>query len=258
MALRIDIRKDYREQLRLLIRLSKNLKRKISGLFNRYSKRASAEFKDNEEISQEYYLEFSNEFINIMRRHYRVCITEQYERMTRMRTKQEEPLEDVIEAYITLRLGAEISQINNTTRKRIIAVIRNGLLVGDSIPDIANSIEKSSAFSSARATLIARTETHSAMGYGSNEIAKTLNFKRPQKIWNAALDIRTRDWHRQTNGQTKNADEKFEIITPQKGGSSFVALLDYAGDPNGGALNVINCRCFVTHYDDEDEIIDIV
>jgi hypothetical protein len=96
------------------------------------------------------------------------------------------------------------------------------------------------------------------MGYGSNEIAKTLNFKRPQKIWNAALDIRTRDWHRQTNGQTKNADEKFEIITPQKGGSSFVALLDYAGDPNGGALNVINCRCFVTHYDDEDEIIDIV
>ena len=31
--------------------------------------------------------------------------------------------------------------------------------------------------------------------------------------------------------------------------------MEYAGDPRGGAKNVINCRCAVIYVEDDEEII---
>ena len=96
--------------------------------------------------------------------------------------------------------------------------------------------------------MIARTETHSAMNYGRFEMSKQMGFKNPVKKWISARDVRTRDWHRQMNTREAIAiDEKFEVYTPIAGGGSIPKYMDYTGDMNGGALNVINCRCMTRH-----------
>ena len=66
------------------------------------------------------------------------------------------------------------------------------------------------------------------------------------------MDDRTRDWHRQTNGQRVGIDEAFTVLTPIKGGGVVPKKMQYTGDPEGGASNVINCRCFVVYYDEDD------
>ena len=47
----------------------------------------------------------------------------------------------------------------------------------------------------------------------------------------------------------------FKVYTPTKGGAFTMRRMRYTGDRNGGALNVINCRCFTLRYDSEDEVI---
>ena len=41
-------------------------------------------------------------------------------------------------------------------------------------------------------------------------------------------------------------------MTPIAGGGVVEKELQFAGDPNGGASNTINCRCFVLYYDEGD------
>ena len=53
-------------------------------------------------------------------------------------------------------------------------------------------------------------------------------------VWVSNLDERTREAHAIANGQEKSANEMFFI------GGEF---LEYPGDPNGSAGNIINCRC---------------
>ena len=100
--------------------------------------------------------------------------------------------------------------------------------------------------------MIARTETHQAMNYGNQEVAKRLGLTRPQKEWASAMDDRARTWHKDINGQRRDIDKPFDIITPVSGGAVVPKQLQYAGDPNGGASNTINCRCFVLYYDEGD------
>ena len=90
------------------------------------------------------------------------------------------------------------------------------------------------------------------MSYGNQEIAKRLGLQKPQKEWVSAMDDRTRDWHRQTNGQRVGIDDAFTVLTPIKGGGVVHKEMQYTGDPEGGASNVINCRCFVIYYDEDD------
>jgi len=57
------------------------------------------------------------------------------------------------------------------------------------------------------------------------------------------------------NGTTISRDDKFKVMTPIAGGGFIERQMNYTGDMNGGALNVINCRCFTLYYDSEDQII---
>ena len=66
------------------------------------------------------------------------------------------------------------------------------------------------------------------------------------KQWVAVNDTRTRSTHSEANGQRVHMDEKFNV-----GG----AEMDYAGDPAGGAKNVINCRCVIIYADEEDDVL---
>ena len=97
-----------------------------------------------------------------------------------------------------------------------------------------------------RSARIARTETHSAASFASQEYNKKVSEQIGQtlyKRWVSVSDARTRDSHSRANGQVRAMDEDFEI-----NGS----LMKYPGDPRGGAKNVINCRCVVVYVDEED------
>ena len=50
-------------------------------------------------------------------------------------------------------------------------------------------------------------------------------------------------------------DEDFVVYTPSKNGAMRAISMSYAGDFRGGAINVCNCRCFITYYDEADEIL---
>ena len=122
---------------------------------------------------------------------------------------------------------------------------------GQTLPQITSAIRREFGFfSRVRANLIARTETHTALGFANHDYHK--NFQADTGItmvkrWRATNDARTRSFHSEANGQTVPMDEKFTV-----GG----AKMDYVGDPAGGAKNVINCRCVIIYADEQDIIQD--
>jgi len=244
--IKFNLRKDFREQTRLFRGLTVTLRAKLIKLFKKYRLKLSRDYRRLERIPESYFSSFSEDLNKIMSRHYRVCIEEQDVRMRKIRFKQEEPLEEDIEEYIrTLGLG-QVTLITNSTRTKVLQVLRKGLEEGKSIRDISKDLEKSVAFNSARATRIARTETHSAMSYGSHKVAGNLGLDRPLKKWMPSGDDRVRDWHREMSPKPAIPIDDDFIVRGQP--------MSYAGDPRGGALNVINCRCFIAYYDAEDEI----
>ena len=71
---RINKRKEYREQLRMFISMSNALRRRIRQLFKDYSELAENLYNDIGEIPQEYYDDFYNDTLNILNRNARDTI----------------------------------------------------------------------------------------------------------------------------------------------------------------------------------------
>jgi len=92
-----------------------------------------------------------------------------------------------------------------------------------------------------RARTIARTEVHGAYSEGRHIAADATH---PiYKQWITSRDARVRDWHAYLDG------EKVRFEEPYSNG------MMYPHDPNGGAAEVINCRCVeVYYYEDENAV----
>lgn len=93
-----------------------------------------------------------------------------------------------------------------------------------------------------RAETISRTETmaslHEAQQQAMDQVVQSgkLRSDNVSFTWRSAHDNRTRDTHREMDGQTVKMGEMF--VSPSG------ARLEYPGDPNGPAAEVINCRCW--------------
>jgi hypothetical protein len=83
-----------------------------------------------------------------------------------------------------------------------------------------------------RREMIARTEVIGASNRAGFETLRHYGIK--AKEWLTAIDGRERPAHAAANGQVRATDEAFEV-----GGEP----LQYPGDKNASAGNVINCRC---------------
>jgi len=83
---------------------------------------------------------------------------------------------------------------------------------------------------------IARTETLSALNYGSEIGAEQTGFNY-KKTWVATLDGRERQAHRNATGQTVDRFSSFIV-----GGE----IMKFPGDPSASPENRVNCRCTVT------------
>tara|TARA_R100000655_G_scaffold714_3_gene3048 strand:- start:901 stop:1683 length:783 start_codon:yes stop_codon:yes gene_type:complete len=255
--IRINLRKDYREQLRLYLNLSKSLNAKIKKLFKKTARQAQKEYIEFGDMYYYFLEDFGDSLYKILANHYRAVITASAKRLKKQREikqEEDEDIDSIVAVYIAETTATKVTQVSDTTKQLIKKRIRQGIKDGLSIQQISKLIRKDNAFKPYRATMIARTETHSAMNYGHAEIAKTLDFSEPVKIWGSALDDRTRSWHRAMNGTTVARDEMFKVLTPVAGGAFTEKRMNFTGDINGGALNVINCRCFTAYANRTDSI----
>ena len=137
--------------------------------------------------------------------------------------------------YMATRGAQKIADdIAQTTKNQIAAIVARGLENGQSVVEIGGDISaKVGAVATLRANTIARTETHGAAGFGSLGTAQQTGLQLV-KEWIAARDERTRLEHSSADGQTVQMNDPF-IVAGER--------LQYPGDPNGSAGNVINCRC---------------
>lgn len=120
--------------------------------------------------------------------------------------------------------------------QKVQAALTQGILQGDSVPNIAKRLKQVTNMSDSAAVRNARTMTTSAENGGRMAVyeeAEKMGIEL-QKTWVATLDERTRDSHIELDGVTIPIDQKFENSDGE---------LMYPADPNGDAANVYNCRC---------------
>tara|TARA_R110000744_G_scaffold89973_3_gene174848 strand:- start:310 stop:1074 length:765 start_codon:yes stop_codon:yes gene_type:complete len=253
MASRIKIsrRKEYKEQIRAYLNFSKNLNAKLKRLFRKVKRKASVKYINGMFIEDIMFLEFGEELYKMLSNHYRLVIGSTANRLIKIRTKQDQETEQLIDKFLRENLAQKVSQISETTRALLATTIATGIADGLGVVDMGKLIQKSVAFADYRATMISRTETHTSLNYASMLVSKVLQFQNPKKVWVSALDDRTRTWHFNMDGKKVEENEMFKVSTPKVG----IVLMEYCGDPRGGARNVINCRCMTQTYDEEDEIL---
>lgn len=124
--------------------------------------------------------------------------------------------------------------------QKLTSAITQGVLQGESVPDVAARIMQVTSMDYAASERAARTAMTCAENMGrqySYERARDKGIT-GKKVWEATLDGRTRDSHRELDGEQVGIMEKFSngLIAP--------------GDPNGDPAEVWNCRCTM------DEVVD--
>ena len=256
---RINTNAELRKTTLLRNNLSRTFNRKLITTFNSFVK----EETDALDNSQSFVIEkaqrnLNNKLTPLFESEYRKVFSIVY-RNNEKKYKQDKKqdgtvfgrnvyLDPVIKKFLEDR-SRIFSGITIQMSRKLRDIIAQEFESGQTLPQITSAIRKEFGFfSRRRANLIARTETHTALGFANHDYHK--NFQADTGItmlkrWRATNDARTRSFHSEANGQTVPMDEKFTV-----GG----AEMDYVGDPAGGAKNVINCRCVVIYVDEQDVV----
>lgn len=129
--------------------------------------------------------------------------------------------------------------------KLIDTSITQGIIQGEGIPEIARRIAETTGERALNAAVRnARTAMTSAQNAGRLEVmheAQRMGIK-VKKRWMATLDARTRDAHRDLDGQEREVDDPFE---------SDLGDILFPGDPAAEPALVYNCRCTMTYVHPE-------
>ena len=148
-----------------------------------------------------------------------------------------------VRAWIKKNSGKRIVGVSNTSKDTINTIILSGSDAGLNSASIGRNIRNQykrwsstdpSVISTSRAMTIARTETTSASGFGGMEGAKQAGEEFDlimTKTWISSRDGEVRELHEEIDGETRGIDDEYSNG------------LQYVGDPNGDAAEVIQCRC---------------
>lgn len=131
--------------------------------------------------------------------------------------------------------------------------VSKGANLGESIPEIASRVDEVLSATQTerwpnRATVIARTETLSALNAGRDDAFNAVaeDFDEPfEKMWLSTTDGRTRASHRKADQQRVPVDGTFSV-----GGAS----LRRPGDPSAPAKERIQCRCTMLLLEPGEEV----
>lgn len=138
-------------------------------------------------------------------------------------------LDSKIKQELYTRLGQDVDLL----KKRITAQVSRSVANGSSYGETARQLDLQSRIGMNNAIRIARTEGHRIQTTAAMDVMEEAKAVGADvvKQWDAALDGRTRASHRAVDGEIREVEEKFSND------------LMYPGDPEGGAKEVINCRC---------------
>ena len=122
--------------------------------------------------------------------------------------------------------------------KKVNAEILQGILQGESIPDIAKRLSNVTEMNKTAAIRNARTSVTSAECKGRQDsyIRATNDGIILKREWISTNDGRTRHSHRLLDGQIAEVDKPFK---------SELGDIMYPGDPEADPSNVYNCRCTI-------------
>lgn len=121
-------------------------------------------------------------------------------------------------------------------RRKLTSAVMQGILQGESIPNIAKRLRSVADMDRNAAIRNARTYTTAAENKGrvdSYERANNMGIPVKQ-MWMATLDDRTRVEHRHLDGQVREIGEEFEADGYK---------IRYPGDPSAEPEMIYNCRC---------------
>lgn len=127
-------------------------------------------------------------------------------------------------------------------RKHLNNAITQGILQGESIPHIADRLQRIIGMDRTAAVRSARTATTAAECAGRQDtyqLAKNMGIQL-KKQWLATLDGKTRHAHRMLDGQTVDVEESFQVDGYK---------LKCPGDPSAPGYLIYNCRCTMISVD---------
>ena len=141
-------------------------------------------------------------------------------------------------AFMKTKAQTFATHINETTWNELRVSLGNGLKEGENSLSLAKRVDRIFKGRRANAATIAQTETTSALnggvmkGFKQSKVVET-------KTWLIAGDGLERKDHADavSNNQDVPLDSPFQV-----GGE----LLDFPGDPNASAAQVVNCRCTIS------------
>lgn len=138
-------------------------------------------------------------------------------------------LDSKISEGLYTRLGEDVTLL----KRKITAQVSRGISTGMSFQQVAQQLAGYTNIGFNNAVRITRTEGHRIQVQSTNDACYKAKEKGADvvKQWDASLDKRTRPSHARVDGEIRELDEKFSNG------------LMFPGDPNGGAAEVINCRC---------------
>lgn len=138
-------------------------------------------------------------------------------------------LDSKISHGLYTRLGEDVSLL----KKKITAQVSRGIATGMTFGQIANQLSGYTRIGYNNAIRIARTEGHRIQVQSTMDACHEAKNKGANvvKQWDSTLDAKTRDSHVAVDGEIRELEEPFSNG------------LMFPGDPDGGAAEVINCRC---------------
>lgn len=129
--------------------------------------------------------------------------------------------------------------------RQVSNAIAQGIIQGESIPEIAKRIANDTGMAAEKATTrYARTAMTGAQNAGRQarmeEAEEELESEgiEIRKRWDATLDDRTREAHQKLDGVTIPVDEDFQ---------NEIGKIAFPGDPSADDANVWNCRCTLSY-----------
>lgn len=122
--------------------------------------------------------------------------------------------------------------------QKVNAAVLQGILQGESIPNLAKRLRTVTGMNKASSIRNARTAVTGAECKGRQDSYEkaTQDGIKLKREWIAAIDYRTRHAHRLLDGQLTDVDKPFK---------SELGPIMFPGDPSADPANVYNCRCTI-------------
>lgn len=140
------------------------------------------------------------------------------------------------------KIGKKVQQqinegkLKRWERRRIQSVLTQGILQGESIPNLTKRLEQVTGGDHKSAIRNARTMMTGVQNAGRvDAMFRARGMGIPlDKQWLATADGRTRHWHRELDGVAIPLEEAF---------NNEYGDIMYPGDPGADGANIYNCRC---------------